>query len=706
MTAAVGSVRVRPDLLHIASGWSLLVTDTRGRIRGDGVEGCYVDNTRVLSRERLTVDGVEPEAFSTGAVGAHALLSYAELRDGEQRVGQGAYLMTERFLGEGMRTRWTVLSTDDDDLRLAVRLGLEADFLDADDTEQGRQAPAVLSRWDGHELVLATSDPLPYRVCFVVDVPGEVCERDGELRFALSVPARGEASFSVLVEPVLGGRRRHAPPAAYQEPGDVAARARLALSGEATRLRSSHVDVAMAWHTAVQDLVALPLGEPDGPSAPMAGLPFYQQVFGRDTLTASWQALLATPTLLRDSLTLNAAWAGRRVDDWYDEEPGKLLHQARRGPTSLLGEDPFLAYYGDFATNPDFLVFLGQYLAWTGDVETVRKLLPVAREALSWLDRNGSRDGFLVYDTRSEKGVKNQGWKDSDTAVVDEHGGVVENPIASSELQAYWYAGLRHAALAFARCGDRAFAADLVRQAAGLRRRFQQAFWLPDVERYAMALGPDGKPVRSANSNDGHLLASGIVPRRLAPTVARFLLQPDMFSGWGVRTLSAEHPAYNPFSYHRGSVWPVESGTIALGLARYGCWEEVHRVAEGLFAAASLFEQHRLPEVLSGLPRDDAHPHPGTYPRSCSPQAWSASAVVVVVQALLGLRPAAPLRALLVDPHLPDWLPDLSLEGVQTGGRTCDLHVRRRRGRTTIRATGGVRLLRVPLRRPLRAGRP
>ena len=212
---------------------------------------------------------------------------------------------------------------------------------------------------------------------------------------------------------------------------------------------------------------------------------------------------------------------------------------------------------------------------------------------------------------------------------------------------------------------------------------------MPEHGCYAMALGPDGRQVRSVNSNDGHLLATGIVPARFAPTVARRLFAADMFSGWGVRTLSADHTAYNPFSYHRGAVWPVEAGTTALGLARYGCWPQLHRLAEGTFAASALFEGHRLPEVISGLPRDAAHPHPGIYPYSCSPQAWSASTIIAVVQALLVLRPAAPLRTILIDPNLPDWLPDLTLEGVRVGAATFDLLVRRRRnGRASVRTRG------------------
>jgi glycogen debranching enzyme len=716
----VSDSRVRPDLLYVASGWNVLVTDVHGRVAGVDPQGFFAENTRVLSLERILVDGREPAAFTTADVGAHAQLSYAEIGDREALPPQARYLTVERFLGEGLRTRLTVLSYAAQPARLTIGLEVAADFADSDEAERGRreQHGEISTTWDGprQELRFDYHYPAPSRAdqpapsradqpapsradqpalsrAVVIGVQGAGPARwDGRrIEVDLPVPARGSSTVEVVVEPVVDGARRPAPPATYAEPDDPAGRARARLRAEMTGLRSTNLGVAATWRTAIADLVRLPLGEPPGPTAPMAGLPIYQQIFGRDTLTVSWQSLLAGPTMLRDSLLLNAAHVGRHIDDWQDEEPGKLLHQARRGPLSALGIDPFVAYYGDWATPPDFLVFLGQYLLWTGDTATVRRLVPVARLVASWLERYADLDGdgFLEYHCRSAAGVKNQGWKDSDTAIVDEDGRVAPEPVAPSELQAYHYAALRHGALAFAVAGDRAYAAELVARAVRLRRRFHPAYWMPDQGCYALALDGRKRQVRSVNSNDGHLLAAGIVPARVAGSVARRLLAPDMFSGWGIRTLSADHPAYNPFSYHRGSVWPVEAGTIAVGLARYGCWPQVHQLAEATFAAAALFEGHRLPEVISGLPRHGRYPHPGAYPNACSPQGWSASAIVAVVQALLGLRPVAPLRTIIVDPHLPDWLPDLTLEGVQIGRAVFDLDIRRRRdGRTIVRTRG------------------
>ncbi|WP_327025282.1 amylo-alpha-1,6-glucosidase [Micromonospora sp. NBC_01739] len=637
----VRNLRVRPDLLYVASGWSTLVTDVRGRITGVGPQGFFARNTRVLSTERITVDGGEPVPFSTATVQGHAQLSYAELGDGEVLPSRAAYLSVERFVAAGLRTRLTLFSYADRHLDLCLRIGLDADFADTSEAESGRrlQSGAVEARWDrlGQELLLTyRCDGLDRAVAIRVQAQAPIRYADGTLTVEVALAPGSLSRVDLAVEPIFDGQRLPAPPADFKDPDDAAGSARRRLTAELARLTSSNFDVTAAWRCAREDLAGLPLGEAAGPTAPIAGLPIYQEIFGRDTMTASWQAMLAGPTMLADSLRLNAQHFGRRIDDWRDEEPGKPLHEARRGPLSELNLDPFAHYHGDWSTAPDFLIFLGQY-----------------------------------------------------------YGG------------AYWYSALRHAAGIYAVTGHPAVAARLAARAVALRRRFHRAFWLPEQGCYAMALGPDRQPVRSVNSNDGHLLATGIVPPRIAPLVADRLLAPDMFSGWGVRTLSAGHPAYNPFSYHRGSVWPVEAGTIGIGLARYGCWEHLHRLAEGMFAASALFAEHRLPEVLSGLPRDEAHPHPGVYPSACSPQAWSASAVIALIQALLALRPAAPLRTIFVDPHLPPWLPDLVLEGVRLGGYTVDLIVRRRRGgRTSVRTRGDrIAVVRRPTRRALATGR-
>jgi glycogen debranching enzyme len=691
------------------SGRCVLVTDLAGRVGERDPLGLFVDNTRLLSRWEVSANGKAPRPISASPVGGDAFLAYEELPPAEGLPKESVYLETARFIGDGMRTILRLRNYAPRAARCELAIHVAADFADSQEAEQRRrqQTAAVDAVWDqaAHELSFRYRHPdLDRGVAIRVErSPQRAQWREGGLRFRLELEARQSAELELAIEPIVDGRRiactRRRSFATLEAP---LGRIRTDIANEMPRLTSSNATVVKAWETATRDLASLPYGLTDGPAAPSAGLPLYLQFFGRDSLTIGWQALMATSTLLRDSLTANAAWRGQRIDDWLDEEPGKMIHQARGGPLSVLGIDPFLRYYGDWATPPDFLIMLGQYLTWTSDQDTIRSLLPGARDALDWCERYGDldHDGFLEYDTRSEKGVKNQGWKDSGDAVVDERGEVVPNPIASSELQAYWYAGLQQAGLAFAAAGDLGYAAQLVGKARELRRRFNTAFWMPDLGAYALGLDASKRQIRSIGSNDGHLLASGIVPPGRGRRLAARLMEPDMFSGWGIRTLSADHPAYNPFSYHRGSVWPVEQGTIAFGLARYGCWNELHRLAAGVFASTDLFIENRLPEVISGIQRDDEHPHPGIYPDSCEPQGWSASAVVMLVQSMLAMVAVAPLGLLVVDPHLPPWLPDLRLQGVRVGDTVLDLEFRRgSSGRTryrVLRRRGGVRVVRQP----------
>ncbi|HEU5431285.1 MAG TPA: glycogen debranching N-terminal domain-containing protein, partial [Thermomicrobiales bacterium] len=689
------------------SGRSLLVTNINGLVAGGGLQGFYFENTRLLCRESLTVGGDAPTIFAASPVGGDALLADATLPHGPAGPEPAFFATIARFVGDGLRTSLRLdnyARCESAQGELVIRL--EADFADLEEAQAGlrRQTGEVERIWDAarQELLLRYRHPGLDRAVAVRVEGAPAREVDGALILAFDVQPHGSVAFDLALEPIFDGRRHAAPPARFDRPEEGLEAVRARLRAEIPRLVASNPTVVRAWETATRDLASLPLGDPHGPATPIAGLPSYQQFFGRDTLTIGWQAALALPTILRDSLLANAPWQGAAIDDWTDEQPGKLIHQARRGPLSVLGLEPFRHYYGDYATPPDFLIMLGQYLGWSGDLATVRQLLPTARRAIAWLADEGDLDGdgFIEYVTRSPDGLKNQGWKDSGDAIVDERGEIVANPIATCELQAWWYAGLQQAALVFLAAGEPLFAFELFAKARALAERFDRAFWLDDLGFYALGLDSAKRPIRTVASNPGHLLAAGIVPRGKGRRVVRRLLEPDLFSGWGVRTLSSAHPRYNPFSYHLGSVWPVENAAFAFGFARYGCWDELHALAAALFAASDLFVGNRLPEALGGLPRDAAHPHPGIYPHANAPQGWSASAVVLLIQALLGVRAVAPLRVLLVDPHLPPWLPALRLEGVQVGQSRLDLTFRRTQtGKTRYRVercAGDVRVLRQP----------
>lgn len=708
-------LRARASQFFTYSGQSLLVTNLDGNVTTGGTEGFYFENTRLLSQFDLTANGCPLTPIVASPVGGAALLAYQEVPE-EANVPPGTInVQLAYFLADGMRSllrlenNWGVKNHHADDppqIELAIRLA--ADFADIEEANQGvrRQSAPIETTWDEahQELCFRYCHPdLDRAVTIRVEQsPAPIRYEHEALMVSLQLMLHQPVELVLVAEPVFDGKRHSAPPPIYFETETRLGRIRQQLRDETPVLRTSNTTVARAWETATTDLATLPFGLEPGPAAPIAGLPIYQQFFGRDTLTIGWQAMTAMPTMLRDALCLNAAWQGTVIDDWYDEEPGKLIHQARRGPLSVLGFDPFLHYYGDYATPPDFLAFLGQYLDWTNDRATAQALLEPARKAIDWLDRYGDldNDGFLEYVRRSPKGVENQGWKDSWDAIVDEDGHVIHDPIATCEIQGYWYVGLQQVATTFLLFGEVAYALELLEQARDLKAHFNAAFWMPDQGFYAMALGPNKEQVRSISSNVAQLLATGIVTRERAPLVARRLLAPDMFSGWGIRTLSAHHIAYNPFSYHLGSVWPVESGTAAFGMARYGCWEECHRLAEGLFAATELFSGNRLPEVLGGFPRDAAHPYPGIYSGSNEPQGWSDSAIIVTIQALLGMRAIAPLNLLILGPSLPPWLPDLRIEGLRVGRSRLDLEFRRTsRGKTRYRVTrreGPVRVLHQP----------
>jgi glycogen debranching enzyme len=692
-------LRTRPHQRFAYRHRSLLVTSPLGLCTGEGAEGFYFHNTRMLSRLGWTVDGQQVTPFAWSEVGHEALLGYAEVPESQElheteafSEVTGAHLELAAFVSDGLLLRAEIANYTHQDRQHVVGLDLAADFSGTAEADAGHPTPTgpVLTSWDPkrHQLELRLdSDQLDRAVRIHVLDDLDADWNDGSLSIQLSVPARGRRRIEVAVCPVIDGQE-HRPAVRTFTLGSTAAVVAQRLGEEPPLLEASNTTVQRTWDTALADLASLPLGIQEGPHALIAGVPLYDQFFGRDTLTTGWQALLALRSPLRDALQVNAAMQGQRIDDWRDEEPGAMIHQAGDAPASQRGDNPFDRYYGDYATPVDYVAMLGQYYAWTGDRDTALQLLPATRQALTWLDRYGDldRDGLLEYRRRSQKGVRNQGWKDAKNAIVDANGEVQTDPLVTCELQGYWYSALRNIAPVLLAAGDRVYARRLLAQAARLRRRINDRLWLDDAGMYALGLDSQGRPLSSVTSNAGHMLLTGVATPEQGQRVAARLMQPDMFSGWGIRTLSTDNPVYNPFSYHLGSVWAVEQGTIAAGFGRYGCWEQLHGLARGLFDLAELFSANRVPEAVGGLARDAEHPHPGVYPQANAPQSWSASGTVLMIQALLGIRPFAPAQLLLLDPRLPDWLPELNLRRLRVGDALVDLHVWRHGDRTKLRA--------------------
>jgi glycogen debranching enzyme len=373
--------------------------------------------------------------------------------------------------------------------------------------------------------------------------------------------------------------------------------------------------------------------------------------------------------MMRGTLLELARWQGTTIDDWRDEQPGRMLHEAHTGPLEVLNFNPRSRYYGSITTSGFYPVVVSELWHWTGDRDLVGQLLGPALKALRWLDDYGDRDGdgFYEYQTHSSQGVKHQAWKDSGDAIVDEHGAQVEPPIATCEEQGAVYVAKLHLSEVLWWFGAADEARRLYHEARELKQRFNDAFWMEDLGSFAMGLDAQKRQIRSLGSNPGLCLATGIADDALVRRTADRLMADDLFSGWGVRTLSAQHPAYNPYSYHRGSVWPVEQGSFTIGFTRYGLHDHTARLCHAQFEAAALFDYARLPELFSGHQRDADHPFPALYPQANWPQAWSSSAAFCFVQALLGLYPYAPLKLLLLDPHLPPWLPEITLHHLHVG---------------------------------------
>ncbi|MGQ0642502.1 MAG: glycogen debranching N-terminal domain-containing protein [Gemmatimonadaceae bacterium] len=471
--------------------------------------------------------------------------------------------------------------------------------------------------------------------------------------------------------------------------------ARIATPGNAA------VERTIARHVNDFGSFALLEGERDEWLTLQAGVPMYPALFGRDVLTAGWQAaLLDRGAALDAALTRLGRLQGTLDDPERDEEPGRIVQQVRLGPGARHGS-PFGRYYGDYASPFMYVIALAHLYAWAGDEQQLRRHWDVARRILDWARERGDRDGdgYLEYLTSSSIGPTHQGWKDSGDAVVHRDGSLARTPAATCELQGYWYAAQQVMAVMSWALGERGEAAAYWESAQDLKDRFNRDWWDDAEELPALAMDADKQPVRAASSNAGHVLACGILDGERIPRVVGRLFQPDMFSGWGIRTLSSAHRAYDPLSYHRGSVWAVENATIAFGLRRFGFDARAIDLAKGLFDLAALYPDMRIPETVGGYSRIE-RATPGLYPRANAPQLWNASAVPLLVHVLAGLQPVAPLDLLVVDPALPSWLPEIVIRNMRIRGAALDIRFwRDKRGAShvdVLRKRGTIHVVRQP----------
>jgi glycogen debranching enzyme len=674
--------------LTVLDGSTFCVCDERGDVDGVATaSGFFAADTRFLSRSVLTLGGARLEPLSHAQPAPHVAgfvlrnPLVAGLEPNELSVER------ERFVGDCMEERIAV--ENHGSRRVCIRLGLEleADFADifvvkslepgfGQPSDATLPAPCPPQRDDEGLLVFADAS-FPART--VVHLSEPWSQVDGRTCFDLELEPGERWRLVVGVQPQLNGGAPLPAASFARELDEERRRAEESLAAWRTfapRLRSRWDELAHTWNRSVADLAALRMRADDTNLGRLlaAGTPWFMTVFGRDTLISSLQTLVFGPELAASTLRALAGTQASADDPDRDAEPGKIIHEMRRGKAALAWTD---RYYGSVDATPLFLILLSELWRWTDDPALPLELEGTARRALAWIDGPADRDGdgFVEYECRAPNGITNQTWKDSENSMAFHDGTLAAAPIAPVEVQGYVYdAKLRAAELAREVWRDPTLAERLVRDADELRRRFEEAFWIPDRMFYALGLDADKRPIDSLTSNIGHLLWSGIVPQKRWGAVADALMGEQLWSGWGVRTMAQGEGAYNPLVYHNGTVWPHDNSLIAWGLARCGRRHDAERILHTTVEAAAHFG-YRLPEVFAGFPRHRTR-FPVVYPTASSPQAWAAATPVLLVTVLLGLVPDRSAGALRSDATgLPEWAEGLVLDGVHAFGQRWTAHV-------------------------------
>lgn len=695
-------IAVGPPLLSINQGATFMVTALDGQIEGDTNLGVYADDTRFVSYWGIFADGARWLLLTSAATAYYAARIY--LTNPRVRTAAGEIpeqtlsLVIARAIADGIHEDVDVSNHGLRPIRFNLEIALRADFADLFEVKQREliRRGRVVTRWDEAATELTT------------EYANEDFHRSllYRLRGSGSRPtyANGRISFDVALDPgaswhtcchyvLVRAGVEHAPEAGCHHEIRDTNRDRLHREWRevATRVTSANEDVYRLYRQSVDDMGALRLHDHDfAPDVwlPAAGVPWFVAVFGRDSLIVSLQNMLVHAGFARGALGKLAGLQATEVDDARDAQPGKMPHELRAGELAHFRLVPHTPYYGTADATPLYLIVLHEAWLWLGDESLLRQYRDVAVRCLEWIDRYGDADGdgFQEYRTHSPQGYENMGWKDSGEAVVYPDGSQVRQPKALCELQGYVFDAWLRMGEVFDALGEPERAADLRRKARRLQQQFEDRFWCEEIGFYAYALDPEKRPVHTIASNAGHCLWSGIVSPDRAARIVHRLFEPDMWSGWGIRTLSATNPAYNPFAYQLGSVWPHDNGLIALGMKRYGFADEAARVARDISEAASYFASYRLPELYAGIAREEGG-FPVLYPAANVPQAWAAGSVFHLLQAILGLRGDAPHGRLLIDPVLPRWLPEITLHGLAIGTARIDMRFWRDGARTCWDAT-------------------
>ncbi|MFI6168152.1 glycogen debranching N-terminal domain-containing protein [Nocardia sp. NPDC051052] len=664
----------------LVEGGTFCLSNRLGDVEPGRPHGLFFRDARVVSRWELLVDGHPPEPLSVLSPEAFAARFVLRRPPTAGLADSTLLVVRERIVADGMHEVLTLENMGREPTAVTLELHVDADFVDLFAVKEGR-AGNGRSEVTVAEGELLFHDRADRTRGLSVSATVEPTVLPGTLVWRVVVPVGEIWQTEITAQPTLGNQRFQAPLAPGEHYGVSAPGRKIAAwRHTATDVATSHPELGQVLRRTESDLGALQIHDDTGENRPFvaAGAPWFMTLFGRDSLLTAWMALPLEVDLALGTLQQLAELQGQTVNPLTEEEPGRIMHEMRRGPAGglVLGGN---IYYGTVDATPLFVMLLAECHRWGADSEAIRELLPAADAALDWIRDYGDRDGdgFVEYRRATDRGLVNQGWKDSWDGVNDLDGHVTEAPIALCEVQGYVHAALLARAELAEAFDDSHRAGELRDQAAQLRGKFGEEFWLPERGWYAIALDKGKRRVDALTSNAAHCLWSGIASDAHAAELVQRLSGPEMDSGFGLRTLASNMGAYNPMSYHCGSVWPHDTAIAVAGLLRYrhvpGAVDLATRLATGLLDAATAFDG-RLPELYCGFPRA-RFPTPVPYPTSCSPQAWASAAPLLLVRAFLGLDPDVPNRTITVRPLVPPEWGRITLSALRLGPITVDLEV-------------------------------
>lgn len=691
------------QVLHLDD--EVLICDQNGRISSNLQQGYFIADTRLISGYRLRIGRSYPQLLNSSPVsensGRFEFTNVKFVDDVGTIVPESSlHLRLDRVLGRGVHEDYELVNYSDTGLILVVEVSIESDFADIFDVKGNnlQRRGLVNSHWDAKKSILSnffSNDGFERSVHFEAISSGDApVYANGGLTFPLVLGPREKWSGCLIWRPRINGSDLQTTEVCHDVTNSANEESEIeSWIDEVAQFHTSNAVVNAAVSQAVDDLIGLrmrlriskvvPTSSSEVPYKdmwiPAAGVPWFVSIFGRDALITSMQAMHVSYKFAEASLTALSALQATDTDDERDMQPGKIQHELRRGELAQLGLIPHTPYYGTHDATPLFILTVAEAWKWHGDRSKIDRVRPNVEAALRWIDEFGDidGDGLQEYSTRSKSGYFNQGWKDDGTAIVHEDGSLPKLPIATCENQAIVIAAKR----AWADILDQAYGEVRLAQsfrdsAESLSDLLDEKFFWEEEGTYYLGLDGDKGPIKSVASNAGQLLYYNAVPAERAKLVSERLFADDMWSGWGIRTLSSDHPSYNPFSYQRGSVWPHDNVLIAEGLRNFGIDDKALEIVKAVFDASDCFVYQRMPELYAGLQRDRGS-FPVQYLGANVPQAWAAGAVVQSISLMLGLKPKASDLILEISPHLPDWLESVTLKGLSVGQDRIDLRVDR-----------------------------